>query len=217
MLSNCFHWFRARSVSKRGSTRARPVRVFRPRLEALEERALLATVTWDGGSTLTNSWSDKVNWVGDVAPVAGDDLVFPDNAAQKTNVNDIKFVLFNSLIFSGSGYTISAAGPSAFLNVDFGINNSATSGANSYNGPIQFRTGVAGPNGNDGKGSKEVKEVAPAENRWGAFLVWQSFHLPAGAEASNWRRALYLIAAGLSFGLGIAGVRARHRMIRSDR
>ncbi|MEZ0254410.1 MAG: autotransporter domain-containing protein [Chthoniobacter sp.] len=40
-----------------------------------------------------------------------------------------------------------------------------------YNGPIQFRTGVAGPNGNDGKGSKEVQAVAPAENRWGAFLV----------------------------------------------
>jgi hypothetical protein len=67
----------------------------------------------------------------------------------------------------------------------------------------------------------------PARDRWlsrlafsfviiGAFLVWQSFHLPAGADASNWRRALYLIAAGLSFGLGIAGIRARHRMIRSD-
>lgn len=40
-----------------------------------------------------------------------------------------------------------------------------------YNGPISFRTGAAGPNGNDGKGSKEVQPVIPAENRWGAFLM----------------------------------------------
>jgi autotransporter-associated beta strand protein len=40
-----------------------------------------------------------------------------------------------------------------------------------YNGPIQFRTGAAGPSGDDGKESKEVKQVVPAENRWGAFLT----------------------------------------------
>jgi outer membrane autotransporter protein len=41
----------------------------------------------------------------------------------------------------------------------------------SFNGPMSFRTGVAGPNGNEGKESKEVKQVAPTENRWGAFLT----------------------------------------------
>ena len=41
-----------------------------------------------------------------------------------------------------------------------------------YAGPIQFRTGAAGPNGgDDGKGSKEIQQVAPTENRWGAFLT----------------------------------------------
>lgn len=41
----------------------------------------------------------------------------------------------------------------------------------SYSGGFGIQTGVAGPNGNDGKDSKEMKNVlAPAENRWGAFL-----------------------------------------------
>lgn len=40
-----------------------------------------------------------------------------------------------------------------------------------YAGPIQFRTGAAGPNGDDGKSSKEIQQVAPTENRWGAFLT----------------------------------------------
>ncbi|MDR3406319.1 MAG: autotransporter domain-containing protein [Chthoniobacter sp.] len=39
-----------------------------------------------------------------------------------------------------------------------------------YNGPVAFRTGAAGPRGDDGKESKEVKQVAPVEDRWGAFL-----------------------------------------------
>src|SRR5262249_24637762 len=32
--------------------------------------------TWDGGGA-DNNWSTAANWVGDVAPHAGDDLVFP--------------------------------------------------------------------------------------------------------------------------------------------
>jgi outer membrane autotransporter protein len=46
----------------------------------------------------------------------------------------------------------------------------------SYSGGVAFRTGmsgtsgVAGPSGDDGKESKEMKQVAPEEDRWGAFL-----------------------------------------------
>ncbi|MEP6668108.1 MAG: autotransporter domain-containing protein [Chthoniobacter sp.] len=40
----------------------------------------------------------------------------------------------------------------------------------SYTGAINFRTGAAGPRGDDGKESKDVKDVAPPEDRWGAFL-----------------------------------------------
>ncbi|HEY3900668.1 MAG TPA: autotransporter outer membrane beta-barrel domain-containing protein [Chthoniobacter sp.] len=42
--------------------------------------------------------------------------------------------------------------------------------APSYSGNFDMASGVAGPNGNSGKEVKETKEVAPGENRWGAFL-----------------------------------------------
>jgi hypothetical protein len=49
---------------------------FTPAMEPLEARTLLATIEWDGGplSTGTN-WHDPVNWVGDVLPVNGDDVI----------------------------------------------------------------------------------------------------------------------------------------------
>jgi len=47
-----------------------------------------------------------------------------------------------------------------------------------------------------------------------AFLVWQAFHISAVAEGAGWRRTLYLISAGIAMALGVAGVRARHRMMR---
>jgi len=63
-------------------------------------------------------------------------------------------------------------GSSGFSAAGLSINGNVPS----YSGSFGINTGVAGPNGNtfsmgdDGKESKEVKEVAPAENRWGAFL-----------------------------------------------
>jgi outer membrane autotransporter protein len=53
----------------------------------------------------------------------------------------------------------------------FSASNLAINGSNPfYSGSFDIATGVAGPNGNAGKEVKEAKEVAPAENRWGAFL-----------------------------------------------
>jgi hypothetical protein len=43
-------------------------------LERLEERAMLATVLWDGGGNGT-SWNDPLNWDGDALPTAADDVV----------------------------------------------------------------------------------------------------------------------------------------------
>jgi autotransporter-associated beta strand protein len=40
----------------------------------------------------------------------------------------------------------------------------------SYSGSFGISTGVAGPNGYDGKELKETKQVTPEESRWGAFL-----------------------------------------------
>ena len=41
------------------------------------------------------------------SPLAGDDLIFPDSAAHKTNFNDLAAgTRFNTLQFTGSGYAI---------------------------------------------------------------------------------------------------------------
>ncbi|MDQ3041219.1 MAG: VCBS repeat-containing protein, partial [Acidobacteriota bacterium] len=68
--------------------------------------AFSAVRTWDGGGADSN-WMTAANWVGDVAPVANDDLVFPATAAQfTTNNNFFFFTQFNSLTFEGGNYTV---------------------------------------------------------------------------------------------------------------
>lgn len=62
--------------------------------------------TWDGGGTDGN-WNNALNWVGDTAPVANDDLVFPASSAQfATNNNFFIFTTFNSITFEGGAYTV---------------------------------------------------------------------------------------------------------------
>jgi autotransporter-associated beta strand protein len=72
--------------------------------------AFSAVRTWDGGGADAN-WQTAGNWVGDVAPVAGDDLVFPAAAAQQSNNNNFSgFTTFNSLTIEGGNYTIGGNG-----------------------------------------------------------------------------------------------------------
>lgn len=47
---------------------------------------------------------------------------------------------------------------------------SASGFAAAGSGPL-YSGGVAGPNGNDGKESKEMKNVVPPEDRWGVFIT----------------------------------------------
>lgn len=67
--------------------------------------AFSAIKTWDGGGADAN-WNTAVNWSTDVAPVAGDDLVFPAAAAQQSNNNNF-FLLtsFRSITVEGGTYT----------------------------------------------------------------------------------------------------------------
>jgi hypothetical protein len=63
------------------------------------------TRTWDGGSTENNFWKTKENWVGDIAPLSGDILIFPSGAARMLNFNDYPSgTVFGSITVSGSGY-----------------------------------------------------------------------------------------------------------------
>jgi fibronectin-binding autotransporter adhesin len=87
----------------------------------------MAQMIWDGGGG-DNNWSTAANWALDVAPSAGDDLVFPAGASRLTNVNDLAAgTRLNTIQFQGSGYSIT--GNSIELSGGLTANNAA--GANS--------------------------------------------------------------------------------------
>ena len=94
-------WQRRRELDK--------IRNRRLLLERLEDRSLLAGLTWDGGGA-NNLWSNALNWNNDVAPASGDNLIFPAGAAQTTNINDMAAgTMFNTIQLSGGGYNISGS------------------------------------------------------------------------------------------------------------
>lgn len=73
----------------------------------LSSDAFSATKIWDGGGADVN-WATAANWVGDVAPVVNDDLVFPEAAAKQTNNNNLGLLTtFRSVKIDGGAYTIS--------------------------------------------------------------------------------------------------------------
>ena len=93
-----------------------------------------ATFTWDGGGG-NPFWSTGANWVGDVAPGAGDDLVFPDGALQLTNNNDLA-VTFNSITIEAGGYLLQGAA----INVSNGIATTHGSGTSRIHSQINTAT-----------------------------------------------------------------------------
>lgn len=126
-------WLRT-LLSQHPNITARRPKARRLRLEDLEDRLAPATATWDGGGT-TNFWNEAANWVNDVGPAAGDDLVFPTGVAKLTAQNNFESVAFNSISFSGSGYTLSgnsiilgsAAGNTGFIVANLGSTNNTIS------------------------------------------------------------------------------------------
>lgn len=66
-----------------------------------------ATKTWS--TTPSNgSWSNGANWVGGIAPVAGDALVFPASSSILSTTNDLaNGIAIASLTFDGTGYSLS--------------------------------------------------------------------------------------------------------------
>jgi autotransporter-associated beta strand protein len=68
--------------------------------------AAAATKTWDGSTS--NLWSVASNWVENVVPAASDDLVFPANAQNQSNQNNLApNTTFKSIQITGGSYTIS--------------------------------------------------------------------------------------------------------------
>ena len=74
-------------------------------MERLEDRSLLATLVWQGGSGL--NMSTAANWVGNVAPSQDDTLIFPASANTSV-INDLAVgTRFRSITISGA-YTLAA-------------------------------------------------------------------------------------------------------------
>ena len=112
----------------------------------LTPEAHATTRTWDGGGA-NNFWNAATNWVGDVAPVAGDDLVFPLGGANVSTFNNFPAVTtFNSISISGASYVLDGA--SIALNA--GINATNTTGQNSVFIPLTLNSNQTITTGNPG-------------------------------------------------------------------
>lgn len=93
--------------------------------------ALAASKIWSGGGGDAN-WMTGANWQGGVAPLAGDDLFFPDGALQLTNNNNFPIgTAFASITFSGTapGYHLNGNA----VNVTSAITSNNTTGLHIIN------------------------------------------------------------------------------------
>lgn len=79
-------------------------------------RGLAATVTWGGTTGTTLNWTTAENWVGRVAPVAGDDIVF-STAGTLIFTTMPASVAYNSITVNSGDVTISKAMPLATLTI----------------------------------------------------------------------------------------------------
>jgi hypothetical protein len=172
---------------------ARPVRVWPVVLAALlaltvaaltPEPALAATKTWSGLGGDAN-WMTPGNWMGGVAPVANDDLVFPAGAMQPTNTNNFPAgTVFNSLTIQGAGYTLN--GNLVTLPADQSITASHPSGTTStINLPIS------------GNGDVNLYvSYAPYSNDPGARLVFGGSLSSVGRFVNRSAGTTVLLAPG---------------------
>ena len=68
--------------------------------------ASASTVREWKGAGADGNWTNPANWVGG-APVAGDQLVFGETGARRTNINNFPVdTSFDSIIFHGTGYNL---------------------------------------------------------------------------------------------------------------
>ncbi len=135
----------------------------RPKLtyEALEVRQLMATRVWDGGG-INNNWTNATNWANNIAPVAGDNLVFPAGVSDKVTDNNFAADTLFSTISLAGGYELRGAriqlGSGGIVSSGSSnlIRNKVNLGAaGSANRPIQVNAGstlfmndnIAGGNG----------------------------------------------------------------------
>jgi C1A family cysteine protease/subtilisin-like proprotein convertase family protein len=89
--------------------------------------------TWDGGGA-DNNWTTAANWSDNVAPVAGDQLVFGGATRTSPYNNFTAGTTFDSITFASGGFTLS--GNSVKLTPAGGIAVTNVQGENTVNAPI---------------------------------------------------------------------------------
>jgi autotransporter-associated beta strand protein len=97
-----------------------------------------AVRVWDGSQN--GYWSQRLNWSGDLAPAAGDDLVFPAGAANLVNTNDLVSLTFGSVTVTGSNYLFRASGGGQ-LQLTGGISAQHSAGFCIVAMPVRLRAG----------------------------------------------------------------------------
>jgi autotransporter-associated beta strand protein len=134
MLSTSLPLRADRRNKVRSSIRRRAL-LFRPTVESLEERSLLSTSIWTGGGAPNNSWTTAANWLANVAPSPGDDLLFPAGPTQLSAANNFApGTTFHSITFSGGDYTLSGNQ----LALQAGIATTQPTGTNTISAPLQL-------------------------------------------------------------------------------
>jgi len=110
--------------------------------------AAATTRIWTGAAFPDTNWANGLNWAGDAAPSAGDDLVFPAGAQGLASFNDLPAgTEINSIMLVASGYSLAGFGP--FL-LNTGITSTSDTGANTIqvglvlNGPGTVATAAGG-------------------------------------------------------------------------
>ncbi|MCB1132459.1 MAG: hypothetical protein KDN05_15135, partial [Verrucomicrobiae bacterium] len=124
-----------------------PLPIYLAALSLVTSSLASATSTWDGGSGLLTFWSTPSNWAGDVAPSAGDALVFPSGVSASLRTANNNFTAgtgFASLLIEDVNYSITgnALSVTQFVQMSAGtgsstVNPGVTLGAAS----VAFRSG----------------------------------------------------------------------------
>ncbi|MFN9972514.1 MAG: autotransporter-associated beta strand repeat-containing protein, partial [Phycisphaerae bacterium] len=111
----------------------------------------MAAGIWDGGGT-DNKWTTAANWAGDVAPVAGADLIFAAGAPQTLNENDFPVGFdFSAILIAGSNYSLSGNA------ID--LTGSVTSSGSSNSFAIPVTLGSSGGFSHTGNGTFTVSSA----------------------------------------------------------
>ncbi|MBW8884074.1 MAG: autotransporter-associated beta strand repeat-containing protein, partial [Planctomycetia bacterium] len=92
---------------------------------------------WTGLSISNGNWSTGANWASGVAPLPGDDLIFPAGATRLASSNDF-LTAVNSITFAGNGYSVT--GTVAALTLQSGITTTNAVGTNTFSIPLTLPT-----------------------------------------------------------------------------